>query len=471
MQSHAASQLEEVTPLFTNFIAGTSYHDLPQPITERVKKSILDTIGVIIPASELMPDLKKAMGIYIDAGGKPESTVLAYGVKLPAWAAAFANGVRGHSLDYADGHLEAVFRIGISCIPAALALAERRGVAIGGKELITAVAVAEEFLCRLGVSVARRRKSFGPWHCGILLGNFGATAASARMLNLTAEQTDRAFGVGFLQCGGTVGVTAPDANIRGMYAGFTSKNGVMAALMAEQGLLGPRGVLSSPDGLFDAYFQGAYDRDYLIADIGKEFELRNLSFKPWPACAFAHPFIDAMLTLRAEHSIRPEDIERIEVHSGEVTKEFCEPVNLAAGKYPKTTNNGKRSVPFNVALAALKGKISFSDFTPEALANPEVLRMAEKVQWVHSPELEVSNQLPPGITRIFCRQGKFEKRVDFPYGHHHNPIKAEDVVDKFRDCLAFSPRPISNEDRERVIDMILNLEKVNDIREIIRLLA
>ena len=109
MQSHAIPQLEEVTPYFTKFIAETPYEALPQPIAERVKMSILDTMGIIVPASELMPDLKKAMGIYIDAGGKPESTVLAYGVKLPAWAAAFANGVRGHSLDYADGHLEAVF--------------------------------------------------------------------------------------------------------------------------------------------------------------------------------------------------------------------------------------------------------------------------------------------------------------------------------------------------------------------------
>ena len=70
------------------------------------------------------------------------------------------------------------------------------------------------------------------------------------------------------------------------------------------------------------------------------------------------------------------------------------------------------------------------------------------------------------------RQGRtFTKRTDFPYGHHLNPIKSDDLVEKFRDCLAFSPRPIPAADVERVIETILHLEEVSDIREIIRLLA
>ena len=471
------SELEEATSMVSRFIAGTNYDDLPQAIADRVKKSILDTIGIIIPASELMPDLKEAIGLYVEAGGKEESTVLAYGVKLPCWAAAFANGVRGHSLDYADGHLEAVFRVGISCIPAALSLAERKG-AVSGKELIAAVAVAEEILCRLGISVARRRKSLGPWHAGILLGNFGATAAAAKMLNLTADQTDRAFGIAYLQAGGTEITTDPDSNIRGMYAGFVSKTGVLAALMSQRGILGPRGCLEARDGLFNVYLQGAYDRQALVQNLGSEFELINLSFKPWPACALAHTYIDAMLNLRSEHSLRAEDIERIEVFSGERSREQCNPIDFAAGKFPKTTNDGKRSIPFNVAVAALTGKISFRNFTPEGLRDPELLKMAEKVRWVLAPELDEEsftkkgNQLPPGKVAVTVRDGRtFTKRTDFPYGHHFNPIKSEDLVEKFRDCLAFSPRPIPLQDMERVIEMILHLEEVSDIREILRLLA
>jgi 2-methylcitrate dehydratase PrpD len=477
MQKQHDSELEEVTKIVCRFISETDYNRLPPPITDRIKKSILDTLGIIVPASVLMPDLKSAIDLVIEAGGKEESTVLAYGVKLPCWEAAFANGVRAHALDYADGHLEAVFRIGVSVIPAALALAERKG-RVSGKELITAVGVAEEILCRLGVSVARRRQSLGPWHAGILLGNFGATAAAAKMLKLSADQTDRAFGIAFLQAGGTVGVTAPDANIRGMYAGFVGKTGVLAALMAQRGILGPRGCLGSPDGLFDVYYRGAYDREALVDRLGNEFELINLSFKPWPACAFAHPYIDAMLNLVSEHRLRADQIERIEVFSGEMNRDLCMPIDVAKGQVPKTTNDAKRSVPFNVAVAALKGTVAFRDFATEGLRDPEVLRMAEKVRWVEAPEFDEEqfskkgNQLAPGKVGVTDRQGRtFTKRTDFPYGHHFNPIKADDLIKKFRDCLAFSPRPIPATDVEHVIEAVLHLEEIPDIREIIRLLA
>jgi 2-methylcitrate dehydratase PrpD len=478
MQRQSDPKLEAATRTISRFIAGADYAHLPSAITERVKHSILDTLGIIMPASVLMPDLKAAIDLRIEAGGKQESSILAYGVKVPCWEAAFANGVRGHALDYADGHLEAVFRVGISVIPAALAVAERIG-GVSGKEFITAVAAAEEVLCRLGVSVARKRLTLGPWHCGILLGNFGATASAARILALNTDQIDRAFGIAFLQTGGTESVVAPDANIRGMYAGFVGQTGVLAALMSQSGVLGPRGCLESPEnGLFDAYFHGRYEREALVDQLGSRFEVANLSFKPWPACAFAHPYIGAMLDLLSENHLRAEEIAEIEVFSGEMNWALCEPIDAEKGKAPSTTNDAKRSIPFNVAVAAARGKVSFRDFTPGGLRDGEVLRMAQKIRRVSAPELDEDkfakkgNQLPPGKVRVKDMSGRtYVKLVTLPYGHHLNPIKASDIVEKFRDCVSFSPRPIPAADVERVIESILHLEEVADIREIIRLLA
>jgi len=472
------AQQEEATRIISRFIAEADYAQFPATVIGKVKHSVLDTLGIIMPASVLMPDLRAAIDLRIEAGGKAESTVLAYGVKLPCWEAAFANGVRAHSLDYADGHLEAVFRIGVSVIPAALAVAERIG-GVSGREFITAVAAGEEILCRLGVAVARRRLTIGPWHAGIVMGNFGATASAARILRLNTEQTDRAFGIAFLQTGGTETTTAPDSNIRGMYAGFVSQTGVLAALMSQRGILGPRGCLEAREnGLFAIYYQGRYDREALIGQLGARFEVSNLSFKPWPACAFAHPYIDAMVNLVSEHRLRGDQIERIEIFSGAKNRDLCSPIDVAKGQVPTTTNDAKRSVPFNVAVAALKGTVTFQDFTSEGLRNPEVLRIAEKVRWVEAPEFDEEqfskkgNQLAPGKVGVTDRQGRtFTKRTDFPYGHHLNPIKASDIVEKFRDCVSFSPRPIPAADVERVIEAVLHLEEVPDIREIIKLLA
>jgi 2-methylcitrate dehydratase PrpD len=469
---------EEATRVLSQFIADTRYEDLPRIVAERVKHSILDTLGIIMPASVLMPDLRAAIDLRIEAGGRAESSILGYGVKAPAWEAAFCNGARGHALDYADGHLEAVYRVGISCIPAAFAVAERVG-GVSGRTFIAAVAAAEEILCRLGVSVARRRLSMGPWHCGILMGNFGATAAAAKILGLDAERTDRALGIAFMQTGGTESTTAPDSNIRGMYAGFVSQTGVLAALMSQRGVLGPRGCLESPEnGLFNAYFQGRYDREALLEGLGSRYEVENLSFKPWPACAFTHPYIGAALGVMAENHLQPQDVAEIDVYVGKINWALCEPIDPDSGRVPTTTNDAKRSIPFNVAIAVARGRMSFQDFTPEGLRNVEILDMARKIKRVSDPELDTGNfakqgsQLPPGKVGVVDRKGRRHvKQVSLPYGHHQNPMKADHLVEKFRDCLAFAPKPLSAAEIERVIDALLHLEDVSEVREVLRPLA
>jgi len=86
--------------------------ELPAPITDRVKKSILDTIGIIMPAGELMPDLKPAIDLYIEAAARRRAPSW-YGVKLPCWAATLPTGSGGTRSTMPDGHLEGrLFRSG-----------------------------------------------------------------------------------------------------------------------------------------------------------------------------------------------------------------------------------------------------------------------------------------------------------------------------------------------------------------------
>ena len=165
------AQQEEATRIISRFIAEADYAQLPATITEKVKHSVLDTLGIIMPASVLMPDLKAAIDLRIEAGGKAESTVLACGVKLPCWEAAFANGVRAHALDYADGHLEAVFRIGVS-VSRRPSPSRRGSVESAAGNSSPPSRRGEEILCRLGVAVARRRLTIRPLACRHRSGEF-----------------------------------------------------------------------------------------------------------------------------------------------------------------------------------------------------------------------------------------------------------------------------------------------------------
>jgi len=254
-----------------------------------------------MPASELMPDLKPAIDLYIEAGGKEESTVLAYGVKLPCWAPRLPTD-QGHALDYADapgGRLP-----GRDQRDSGGPGPRRAPGLVSGKELIAASG-GEELLCRLGVSVARRRKSLGRGtpHPD---GEFRRRRAAARMLNLDEDQTERP-GNRIPPGGRHEVVTAPDCNIRGCMP-VSSEDRSAGRLMAQRGC-SARGCLGSGrpvQCLSPGRLRPASPR----RNLGSEFELVNLSFKPWPACALAHTYIDAMLGLRSEHSLRAEEIER-----------------------------------------------------------------------------------------------------------------------------------------------------------------
>ena len=157
-----------------------------------------------------------------------------------------------------------------------------------------------------------------------------------------------------------------------------------------------------------------------------------------------------MLNLRAEHLLREEDIEYIDVFYGEVVRglELCNPIDTRQERC-----RGLKTTASEASHSTWRSRLSRERF-----------RCAISIL--------KGSPLPPGKVGITTKNGQtFTKRVDVPYSHHHNPIKFEDLVAKFRDCLALAPRPISAQDTERVIDMILHLEDVSDIRDILRLLA
>src|SRR4051794_10764374 len=98
--------------------ATLSFEALPPALTTLIKQCVLDCLGVCIGASGLSPEARLVTDYVQDLGGKPESTVLGFGGKVPAAFAAFANGSFGHMLDYDDtggGH------VSVTTVPVALA--------------------------------------------------------------------------------------------------------------------------------------------------------------------------------------------------------------------------------------------------------------------------------------------------------------------------------------------------------------
>lgn len=101
-------------------------------------------IGTFVSGSTAL-GIEGIASLIKDWGGKHESAVIGFDFMVPWPSAAFVNDTMGHVLDYDDTHDKADLHSAIMVVPAAFAIAQRRGK-VNGKELITAVTLGWEII-------------------------------------------------------------------------------------------------------------------------------------------------------------------------------------------------------------------------------------------------------------------------------------------------------------------------------------
>jgi 2-methylcitrate dehydratase PrpD len=449
-------------------ILNTDYHKLPAEAVLAAKRSILDTLGTTL-AGSTSEGIDMVHELIHDWGGKEESTLIAFGEKVPALNAAFINATMGHARDYDDSHFLAVAHSGVCVLPAALAVAERRGKT-SGKELITAVALGIDLMNRLGISVGLKSAAHG-WHNTSVWGIFGATAACGKILKLNEEKLINAIGIAYSQASGTAQCMRDGALTKRMQPGFAAKAAVLSALLAEKGYTGSRDSLEGESGLFRVYHGGKYDRTLLVAELGKYFEVCNLKFKAYPSCGLTHNAITAALELVNQYQIKPEDVDKITVAVGEsVYSMVCLP--LETKQRPPVIVHAQFSLPYSVARAFVYRKVCLNDFTPDAIRDPAVLEISRKIEPKLVPELTRQKGFDSVILEVQTLGGKkYSKRVDVLKGSLDDPITNEELVEKFKDCASHSVKPIKKQNIDKAAELILNIDTVDDIRDVVSLIS
>ncbi len=450
---------------FGNFVANARYEDLSDDAIEGAKKTILDTLGVTLAASGMEPAVRALVELLQQGGGSAESTVLGFGGKLPAISAAFANGSMAHCLDF-DDQTPWGAHAASSIVPSVFAIGERMG-GVSGKTLITAVAVGQDLFARLRCNVGWNQN----WNLSSMVGAFSATASAAYILGLSAEQTAHALGIASQQSCGTMEVIfATGSDLRGMYAGFTAKGVVIAALLAQKGITGIKTLFEGKAGIFNVYFGGKYDREKMLDGLGERFLGGTTLYKAWPAVGNSHTYIHATIELMREKGIAAKDIETIRTFVGDFTYTMCTPLDVR--RAPKTLVDAKMSLPFIVGIAASKGKMDITDFSEAALEDPEVLAMAAKVVPVQDPNQNWTFKLPDGRIEIVTRDGRvFERLGDNIPGSSEAPLNWEQLTEKFASCASVAAVPPSETAIKRAQQLVRTLENSSDATEVIRALA
>jgi 2-methylcitrate dehydratase PrpD len=458
---------------FAKNMVGVKFEDLPKDVIEHTKKQVLDILGVALGGSS-RPGIKELAEIITDWGGKPESSIFCFSKKVPAPNAAQVNASMAHALDYDDTG-DGPTHQSVVIVPTALAMAERQGK-VSGKDFITAVALGTDMMDRLGLAYRSGKKTAsvaghpgGGWHLTAIYGYFAAAGVAARLLGLDAEKTLNALGIAYHESSGNGQCVTEGALTKRMGPGFAARGGIVAALMAEKGITGAHESLEGEVGLFNLYHHGEYDPKPLTADLGKRFMGVNALMKPYPCCKGTHAYVALASQMLKKHNFKPADIKEITVFNEDVKMFLLHP--LEKRSKPENPVDSQFSIPWAVAAVFARGKAGIGEFTEQAIENADILAVSGKVKVVEDKRVGEKKGLIPAKISVALKSGKIIIEQAEMGAGEEKPLPFADYERKFQDCAAYAVKPRTPKQIEKIIALVKDLENVEDVGELVKLLS
>jgi 2-methylcitrate dehydratase PrpD len=441
------------------YLSSTGFEDLPPQAIAATKRNIFDTVGVMLAGGGPHATARRIVEMLSRWGGEPSSTVIGHEIRLPSVAAAFANTAMAHQFDFDDTHDEAVAHPTPGTLSAALAVAEEEG-GVSGRDLLRAVALGDDIVCRVGLAANGSLYDY-PWLWPAIVGIWGATAGAGTILRLSPQEQEAAFGLTLHQVGTTLQCQfSPGSDVRGLRDGFAARNGVTAAHMAKLGIRGDKDAFDGRFGFYGAFFGGNYDRSRLVDRLGKHFEVDRITIKPWPSARETHATLEALLQLREQNAVDPDEIETVLVRVGGTNLQLCEPADQR--RRPTVRMDALCSLPFASGVALAYGEVRLSSFTEEGMRDPKVLSLVDRVTWEVDQQRSEDETIEGGDVELRLRDGRVLKNtVRHASGHPDQPLSDEIVIRKFLNCAAMSKRPPDEGDVRKFWDVVQNLENVS----------
>jgi len=430
---------------------GLRLEHIPPHVVRHAKRMLLDTLAVAWAGAEAA-GVAPVHAWLADQGGKPEASMWPRGGRLPAPAAALANGLSAAALDYDSVHDEATMHPDIILVPALLALAEREGCS--GAEFLQAYVAGSEMLVRLGLGV----KENPGWFLSSVLGGFAAAAAAARLLGLDAGGMHRAMGVCLSRASGAQQPLVEGSFTKRLQPAFAARDGVEAALLAQCGATSPARMFEGSLAFETLYVRLAPAR--ILDALGETYHCTGLTLKDFPSCFCNHAAILAARDLYERAGVRAHDIETCEVgltaYSARLVGQPFDP-----GDSPQVA--AQFSAQYSLASVFLRGGLGIADIQPAAVREPRALELARRIR-VRVLDGE-AGKFTPAVVTVQTRDGRrLRSAVEripgtpaAPFGDAQVRAKAERTFAGCRPAMA----------RERVASLIQridNLEHLADMR-------
>ncbi|MCA8967603.1 MAG: MmgE/PrpD family protein, partial [Planctomycetes bacterium] len=366
--------------------------------------------------------------------GEGPCTALGHARRLDAAGAALVNGTAAHGEDFDDTFEGSPVHAGAPVVPAVLATCERH--ALPGPRALLGIVTGMELMCRMTL-VAPTAIHRAGFHPTAVIGAMGATLGVATALGLPPRDTASALGIAGSMAGGIIEYLAEGTSTKRLHPGWAAQSGIRAALMARAGFSGPRTVFEGTHGFFKGFADASIPADlgHLTRDLGGEWLVERIAFKPYACGTMAQPYIDCAVRL-VEQGLDPERVARIDCETGEgIVHRLWEP--LAEKHAPSTPYSAKFSVPYCVAAGLVRRKAGLAEFTEESIRDPGILALAAKVHYVVDPDDEYPRNYT-GHVRVTLDDGSVvEARQPHMRGGARERLTMDELAAKARANLLF----------------------------------
>ena len=462
MSTHKPPLLEHATRDLARFGATLQYSDIPAEAVERIKLSILDSVGCCLYGATLpwtrkvaeLADVERAHGV---------ASFIGMGRKSSASLACLVNGTSGHAFELDDIHKESIIHAGSIATPVALALAEMQANA-SGKDVITAMVAGYEIGHRVG-SAATMSLFFRGFHPQGTSGAFVAAATAARALDLDRDRFQHALGIVGSQGGGLM-AAQEGAMVKRFHSGRAAQSGVYSALLAREGFTGIPDVLEAPYGGYLSTHSDEPNPARLTEGLGTRWETLQVGYKPHASVTSIHTALDGLGEIMREHDLAADDIAKLETGLSPMTHVHCAWEYKAQG-----VTAAQMNLYYGLAVIALDGVAFTEQYQESRLRDPNILDFITRVSAYVDPEIEKMGAKSRHAARVkvTTRGGRmFEKLLLDRRGSPENPLSREEIERKFRHVVA----PCVDAARaERIVECVARLEMLEDLGELVPLIA
>lgn len=449
----AAESISPVMAKLSAYMGEAAGRALPDEVVEKAKHHILDTFAAMISGSDL-PPARAAFRYAADFNTDKTCTIVASKFTATPPEAAFINGMLAHSDETDDSNEFSQSHPGCAIVPATLAAGEKFG--IDGTRFLRAVTLGYDIGPRMTISFGSidfRNNSHKSTHAISTI--FGSAAAASCAAGLNAQQMRWVLDYTAQQSSGIGAWNRDTEHIEKafVFAGMTARSGVTSALVVHAGFDGIDDIFSGVDNYFLAYAPNA-NKEELVSQLGERYEITRTNIKKWTVGSPIQAPLDCIYNILKKHPVNPDDVKSVVVR--------------LANTEARVVDN--REMPdiclqHMVSVMILDKTASFAAAHDKPrMKDPAVLRMRVKVQLVPSEELEKMEPARQAIVEITLNDGTvLSERVNDVRGTVDNPMTREEVVQKARDLV----EPVLGKANcATLVDKVLNLEKVSNIREL-----